>query len=77
MPQPRKCYDNNNKAPNGGSVTRFNDGVFNANVTITPKDSMGINDQHLIQNLQNGLYTIDKTYDDGSTQQTVIQKGNN
>jgi len=77
MPQPRKCYDNNNKSPSGGSVTRFNDGTFNTNVTVTPKDSIGINDQHLIQNLQNGLYKIDKTYDDGSTQQTVIQKGNN
>lgn len=76
-PQPRRCYDNNNKAPSGGTVTRFNDGVFNANVTMTPKDSLGINSPILIESLTPGLYTVDKDFQDGSTEQTVILKENN
>ncbi len=76
-PQARKCYDNYNKAASDGSVTRFNDNVFNTNVTITPKDSTAINNQNLIQDLPNGLYKIEKNYDDGATNETVILKGNN
>ncbi|MDC7996378.1 hypothetical protein [Altibacter sp. HG106] len=72
--QPRRCYDNFNKAPNGGSVTRFNDGVFNSNVTVTPKDSVGINEPNLIYDLPSGLYVIDKYYDDGSENQTTLIK---
>ena len=74
---PRRCYDNWNRAPSGGSVTRFNDGVFNANVTITPQDSTSINNPALINNLQPGLYKIEKTYDDGAQQQNIIVKENN
>jgi len=77
FPQPKKCYNNWNKNPKGGSVTRFIDGVFNTNVTITQQDSTAINNSYLIQSLDNGLYKIEKIYDDGSVQQTVIQKGNN
>ncbi len=73
----RKCYDNWNRSPSGGMVTRFNDGTFNTNVTVTPKDSLGINNQSLINDLPSGLYTIDKEYDDGATQQTVLLKQNN
>lgn len=73
---PRKCYNNNNRAANDGKVTRFNDGVFNNNVTITPKDSTQINNPTLIPNLPNGLYAIDKNYEDGTTEQTIVQKGN-
>jgi hypothetical protein len=51
--------------------------VLNNNITITPQDSLSINNQNLIQNLENGLYKIEKDYDDGATQQTVIYKGNN
>ncbi|MAZ72028.1 MAG: hypothetical protein CMC70_02675 [Flavobacteriaceae bacterium] len=72
----RKCYDNNNRNPKGGSVIRFNDGVFNANVTITPQDSTAINSPNLINNLDQGLYKIEKEYNDGSTQETVIYKEN-
>ncbi len=72
--QPWCCYDNMNFAPGGGTVTRFNDGVFNTNVTITSKDSLGINDPNLIYDLTPGLYVIDKDYHDGSqAQQTVIK----
>jgi len=74
--QTRKCYDNYNQAPNGGSVTKFNDGVFNANVTITPQDSTAINDPNLIDDLDVGLYKIEKNYNNGATQETVIIKEN-
>lgn len=40
-PHVRRCYDNSNLKPKSGSVTRFNDGIINANVTITPKDLSG------------------------------------
>ncbi|QIE60602.1 hypothetical protein G5B37_13820 [Rasiella rasia] len=77
FPQPWRCYDFVNGTPIGGRVTRFNDNVFNANITLTPKDSTGINSPNLINNLPQGLYAIDKDFDDGSTEQTIIQKGNN
>jgi len=73
---PRRCYDNNNRWAKDGSVTKFNDGVLNANVTITPKDSLAINNEYLIDNLPAGLYKIEKNYHDGSTHETVIQKQN-
>jgi len=74
---PQKCYDNWNLKPIGGSITKFNDDTFNTNVTITPQDSTAINNQDLIQNLDSGLYKIDKIYNDGSTEETVIIKDNN
>jgi len=73
----QRCYDNNNKAPSGGSITRFNDGVFNTNVTITPQDSTGINNPNLINNLQPGLYNIKKDFIDGNTEENVVLKQNN
>lgn len=73
----RRCYDNWNKTPSGGSITQFNDGVFNTNVTITLQDSTHINNPNLIYNLQQGLYKIEKTYDDGGVQETIIIKENN
>ncbi len=73
-PQARRCYDNYNRRPMDGSVTRFNDNIFNANVTVTPKDSLGINNPTLINTLDMGLYKIEENYDDGSTQQTIIYK---
>ena len=76
-PQPRRCYDNWAHDAKDGSVTKFNDGIFNANITITPLDSLGINSPSLIQNLNNGLYKIEKNYIDGATQETVIVKENN
>lgn len=75
--QVKMCYDNYNRGPIGGGITKFNDGVFNANVTITPKDSIGINNPNLIEELPNGLYKIEKVYDDGATQETVIFKEEN
>ncbi len=77
LDKPEKCYDNYNKTPNGGSITKFNDNILNTNVTITPQDSTAINNQNLIQNLDTGLYKIEKNYDDGSTQETIIFKENN
>ncbi len=74
--KPRRCYDNNNRAANDGLVMKFNDNVFNTNVTVTPKDSISINDPSLIQNLLPGLYKIEKNYDDGSTNETVLIKNN-
>lgn len=73
----RRCYDNFNKSASFGSVTQFNDGVFNTNVTIQAQDSTQINNPSLIDNLDAGLYVIDKTYDDGTTNQSVILKENN
>lgn len=75
--QPQKCYDNYNRRPKGGKLTRFNDNVFNNNVTIPAKDSTAINNEtQLIQQLPTGLYSIEKQYDDGSVEQKVIVKGN-
>lgn len=73
----RRCYDNNNRAPIGGSVTKFNDGVLNANVTITPQDSTSINNPNLINALQPGLYKVEKIYEDGAVQENLIVKDNN
>ncbi|MEZ4778462.1 MAG: hypothetical protein R2786_03675 [Flavobacteriaceae bacterium] len=75
--QERRCYDNWNRAAESGSLMQFNDGVINANVTISPQDSLQINNPNLINNLQQGLYLIDKNFNDGSTQQTIIFKENN
>jgi hypothetical protein len=71
-----KCYNNFNKAPKGGRVVRFNDGVFNYNTTTTEKDSTGINTNTLVQDLTPGLYKVEKDYDGGATTQTIIQKNN-
>ena len=71
-----KCYDNYNRAPKGGRVVRFNDGVFNYNTTTTEKDSTGINTTTLVQDLTPGLYKVEKDYDGGASTQTIIQKNN-
>lgn len=75
-PLVRRCYDNWNRGPKSGSITRFNDGIFNGNITVTPKDSLGINDPLLIDNLDEGLYKVDKNFEDGTTKETVIFKEN-
>jgi hypothetical protein len=76
--QAQKCYDNYNDTPIlGGKVIKFNDGIFNANVTITPKDSTGITDPNLIQSLDTGLYKIETNYINGVDEQTVIYKSGN
>ncbi len=72
----RRCYDNSDIKPKSGSITRFNDGVFNGNVTITPKDSVGINNPVLINELDSGLYNIKKDYYDGTIEENVIYKEN-
>ncbi|MFT4697883.1 MAG: pantothenate kinase [Flavobacteriaceae bacterium] len=74
FPQPRKCYDNFNLAATGGTVLKFNDNVLNNNVTIIPQDSTSINSQNLINDLPSGLYKIEKTYNDGAVEETVIIK---
>ena len=63
--------------PNDGTVIKFNDGVPNGNYTITPQDSTAINNPALIDNLQPGLYNIQKNYNDGTTQEVMILKENN
>jgi len=75
--QVERCYDNFNRTPSGGSITRFNDDVFNNNITLTPQDSLGINSPNLINDLQQGLYKIEKVFIDGSNEETIIYKGNN
>ncbi|MBA3985412.1 MAG: hypothetical protein H0X63_02290 [Flavobacteriales bacterium] len=57
-------------------MIKFNDGVFNNNVTVTEKDSLQINNTNLIDNLDNGLYVINKNYCDGTQEQVVVLKGN-
>lgn len=72
----RKCYDNWNRSPIMGTLVKFNDNVFNANVTITQKDSIGINNPNLINELETGLYKIEKRYEDGGVQESIIFKEN-
>jgi len=73
-PQPRRCYDNPYRRPIAGSVTRFNDDIFNTNITVIPKDSLGINSSNLIEQLEPGLYKIEKNYEEGNTEQDIIFK---
>ncbi|WP_299884531.1 hypothetical protein [uncultured Lacinutrix sp.] len=73
-PQPRKCYNNNNLSPNGGKIIHFLDGVLNTNVNIIPKDSDEINSENLIEELNSGLYSIYKNYNDGRVEQKTILK---
>jgi len=73
--QPRRCYHNINRAVSSGTVIKFTDNILNHNYTITPKDSVGINLPTLIQDLENGLYLIEKNYNDGTQEQEVILKG--
>jgi hypothetical protein len=49
---------------------------LNENITITPKDSTAINNPELINDLDPGLYKLEKNYDDGATDQTIISKEN-
>jgi len=75
FPLPQKCYNNYNSPPIiGGTVVKFNDNVFNTNVTIFPQDSTSINSPTLINNLDSGLYNIIKNYPNGGTIETVIIK---
>lgn len=73
----QKCYNNNNFAAKSGNIMKFNDGVINSNVTISPKDSLSINDPALIENLEPGLYNIQKAYDAGEVEEVIILKENN
>ena len=70
----RRCYDNDNRNAKDGSVTRFHDGVVNANYTTTTKDSLQINDPQLVPQLPQGLYLIEKNFEDGSTEDTMLYK---
>ena len=63
-------------APGSGRYTKFNDGVFNTNITVQELDSLQINSPNMINNLQPGLYTIEKNYENGAKQETVIIKEN-
>ncbi len=74
--QVKACFNNYNKNAGGGKITKFNDNVFNANVTITEQDSTAINNPQLINNLDPGLYAIEKHYEDGAVEQTIILKDN-
>jgi len=73
--QPRKCW--NNGIAQGGTIIKFNDNVFNNNVTITEQDSTTINNEEFVNDLQQGLYNVIKEYNDGRTEETVIFKENN
>jgi hypothetical protein len=75
--QPWRCYDNNNRNPNGGTIIKFNDDVLNTNVTITAQDSMSINNENLINNLEPGLYNIIEQFENGDTEEQLIIKENN
>ena len=74
---PRMCYNNYNRAPTGGTVIKFLDGVPNTNVVISSQDSLQINNTNLIEELEPGLYNVIKSYNDGETQETMIFKENN
>ncbi|MEZ4778174.1 MAG: hypothetical protein R2786_02185 [Flavobacteriaceae bacterium] len=76
-PQPRKCWSNEEITGISGTIIKFNDNVFNNNITITPQDSTQINNPNLIDGLDPGLYNIIKTQQNGSQVETVILKENN
>lgn len=71
-----KCYDAWRNA-SSGSIKNFLDGVVNYNYTIQYLDSLQVNNPDLIPNLQNGLYNIDKQYNDGQNTDKTILKTNN
>ncbi len=75
--QPRKCYNNFNRSSIGGKVIKFEDNTINNNISIEQKDAQEINDTNLVPNLQQGLYKIEKNYDDGSKKQDIIYKSDN
>ncbi len=72
---PRNCYSATGAA-SSGLVVKFEDEVFNNNITVTPKDSTGINSPALIHDLPQGLYKIEKNHTDGAVEETVIYKQN-
>lgn len=72
----RCCYSVVGSGFDDGAIVKFNDGVFNTNVTITPQDSTQINNPNLINQLEPGLYNIQQNYN-GATQETTIIKENN
>jgi len=76
LAQPERCYDTYNRRPSNGRVIKFEDNVPNANVTITQKDSLDINSPKLIEDLNPGLYNIEKNYNDGTSEETMIFKEN-
>jgi len=74
---PRMCYNNYNRAPSGGTIIKFNDDVLNTNVTVTAQDSLQINNTNFFQDLEPGLYNIQKSYNDGTSEENLILKENN
>lgn len=72
--KPRKCYDNWNGIAQQGRVVHFKDGIFNTNINTFHKDSVQINNPNLIEDLEPGLYKIEKEYGDGSNQENIIYK---
>lgn len=72
----RNCYSVSGNASEG-SVTKFEDNIFNNNITVTSKDSTEINSPTLINTLNPGLYKIEKVYPDGIIEEVVILKQNN
>lgn len=73
----QRCYDNYSSPPIiGGRLIKFNDNVVNGNYIITPQDSTEINNPNLIQNLDPGLYNIEKNYIDGTSDENLIFKEN-
>lgn len=73
----QKCYKpNGNGYPTFGTKTQFNDGVFNYNITIAQLDSAAVNNPQFIDQLDPGLYRIEKTHQDGSVEDNVILKEN-
>jgi hypothetical protein len=73
---PRNCYSTTGAASDG-LVIKFEDNVFNTNITLMPQDSTSINSANLINNLQPGLYKIEKNHPDGGVEETLIYKQNN
>ena len=71
--QPEKCYDAWKKA-SSGLIKNFVDGVINSNYTVEYLDSIQANSPTLIQDLNNGLYNIEKNYNDGTIDENTILK---
>ncbi len=72
---PQSCF-NTDWFATKGLTKRFHDNQVNNNYTITIKDEQEISDPNLIDDLAPGLYVIEKEYEDGSIEQTVILKDN-
>lgn len=59
-----------------GRIIRFKDNILNANVEIQQLSESEASDQQLEENLQPGLYAVERQLNTGQIQQNVVRKDN-